>query len=204
MRPTIIEMPYDHAGPKGVVHQGFCDGDTGVVSRRSPAQASMKRQMFLAYASQCSALAKFDPEIERFGIVGGAMFKTLPNNGMLLRPPRRTRGRDLKANACGLPQVSAGKRNDRGIERNDRRPEHACARSIPRAHVGHEHVKWILVAGRCNTLAMHFRSSSLACSCYFVTIWRAGSPTSNGTIDAICCHGALPDRRQGGSDWGRV
>ena len=72
------------------------------------------------------------------------------------------------------------------------------------SHVGHEHVKWILVAGRCNTLAMHFRSSSLACSCYFVTIWRAGSPTSNGTIDAICCHGALPDRRQGGSDWGRV
>ena len=64
-------MPYDHAGPKGVVHQGFCDGDTGVVSRLSPAQASMKRQMFLAYTSQCSALAKFDPEIERFGIVGG-------------------------------------------------------------------------------------------------------------------------------------
>jgi len=77
-------MPYDHAAPKGVVHQGFCDGDTGVVSRRSPTQASMKRQMFLAYASQCSALAKFDPEIERFRIVGGAMFKTLPNNGMLL------------------------------------------------------------------------------------------------------------------------
>jgi hypothetical protein len=132
MRPTIIELPHDHAAQKGVVHQGVCDGDTGVVSRLSPAQALMKRQMFLAYASQCSALAKFDPEIERFGIVGGAMFKTLPNNGMLLGPPRRTRGRDLKVNACGLPQVSAGKRNDRGIERNDRRPEHACARSIPR------------------------------------------------------------------------
>jgi len=69
------------------------------------------------------------------------MFEALPNDEMLLYQGRlkELAGHDLKACACGLRehrQVSACNRNDRGIERNSREPEHADVRPLPRGNAG--------------------------------------------------------------------
>jgi LmbE family N-acetylglucosaminyl deacetylase len=69
-QPTIIEMPYYHIAPSGLVYQAFSEGETEIVCRLTAEQARMKRAMFRLYATQRTVLGRFDPEIERFRIAG--------------------------------------------------------------------------------------------------------------------------------------
>ncbi|HVW93524.1 MAG TPA: PIG-L family deacetylase [Devosia sp.] len=83
--PTIVEMPFYHAGAGGTVYQRFIPVPDAVelVLRLSPDDAVIKGEMLACHASQSGTLAPFARDTERFRLAPAYDFRTLPNGGLL-------------------------------------------------------------------------------------------------------------------------
>ena len=83
--PTIIEMPYYHAGPDGWVLQSFPPGGPAPVSIELSADAwARKSAMLDAHRSQADMLKEFRNPIERFRVAPVHNFMQPPNSGRWL------------------------------------------------------------------------------------------------------------------------
>jgi LmbE family N-acetylglucosaminyl deacetylase len=83
--PTIIEMPYYHAGPDGWVLQSFPPGGPAPVSIELSADAwARKSAMLDAHRSQADMLKGFRNPIERFRVAPVHNFMQPPNSGRWL------------------------------------------------------------------------------------------------------------------------
>lgn len=81
--PSLVEMPFYHAGRDGTARQIFCDGDEGVIVPLDIDRVRLKAQMFEAYRSQAETLANFEIATERFRSARGYEFHRPPNRGRL-------------------------------------------------------------------------------------------------------------------------
>ncbi|WP_051334059.1 PIG-L family deacetylase [Mesorhizobium sp. WSM3224] len=83
--PTIIEMAFYAAGPKGPIFQDFADdlGTDRVDVRLTESAFRLKQAMLASYTTQLRTLAPFFGSTERFRLAPAYDFRTLPNNGRL-------------------------------------------------------------------------------------------------------------------------
>lgn len=84
--PTVVEMPFHHADGGQPVHQRFLPAE-GTIERAvplSPEQASTKRRMLDAFATQAGTLAAVDAATERFRRSRPPAFARPPHDGRLL------------------------------------------------------------------------------------------------------------------------
>lgn len=88
--PTLVEMPFYHAGRDGWIRQIFRaapGAGTEVVHDLTPAERKRKRAMAAAHASQAATLADFDLGTERFRMAPGYDFRALPEALLYERHP---------------------------------------------------------------------------------------------------------------------
>lgn len=65
--PTVVEMPFYHAGRDGQrVVQRFADEPAGVTAPLPDKALALKREMFAVHRTQAGMLSLFDPALERF------------------------------------------------------------------------------------------------------------------------------------------
>jgi N-acetylglucosamine malate deacetylase 2 len=82
--PQLVEMPFYHMGPAGMVTQQFCDGNAGHILALTPQEQALKRRMMAAHATQAAVLADFGVTQESFRLAKPRNFRELPNGGRLV------------------------------------------------------------------------------------------------------------------------
>ncbi|MBV9633043.1 MAG: PIG-L family deacetylase [Methylobacteriaceae bacterium] len=83
--PVLIEMPYYHAGPSGMVAQRFTPEPiiADIVLPLDDRSWALKRRMLARHETQQQTLAVFASQVERFRQAPSYDFNVLPNGGSL-------------------------------------------------------------------------------------------------------------------------
>ena len=82
---SVVEMPFYHLGPAGMVVQRFANTERGSIELRlTESELARKQMMMAAHATQRALLAAFTGDIERFRLAPRYDFTRLPNDGRLL------------------------------------------------------------------------------------------------------------------------
>lgn len=85
--PTLVEMPFYHAGTEGWVRQRFLphpEAGCEIVVPLAPEHQALKASMVAAHASQADTLRSFALDAERFRVAPDYDFGERPHNGSLL------------------------------------------------------------------------------------------------------------------------
>ena len=85
--PTLVEMPFYHAGPDGWVRQRFLphpEAGHETVLVLTPDDRALKAQMVATHPSQADTLRSFALDAERFRVAPAYDFLARPHNGSLL------------------------------------------------------------------------------------------------------------------------